>query len=124
MANRKEISELIDELNSWLPNYDARSDNDYPVLLFRILASLPGGERLEDMGYEPFNLAWQEADQLGRVLMAVQGKWEVEELVEGLLQEEPEEELDEARRRRPRTQKRAVKSVKAARGPRGLRRGR
>lgn len=97
---RKKIEDIIEELRSWLPNYDSRSPNDYPILLFRILASLPGGDDLEDMGYETFSLGWHEADQLARVIDAIQDKQDVEDLVRGLVYEE-EEDLDEARRRRP-----------------------
>ena len=66
---RKRIEDITAELQSWLPNYD-RGDDEYPTLLLRVLASLPGGDRLEDLGYETFNLGWHEADQLARVLDA------------------------------------------------------
>lgn len=102
MAVRKEIKDLIGELKSWLPNYD-HGEREYPTVLFRILASAPGGERLEDVGYEPFNLGWQEIDQLGRVLVAIQDKRDVEDLVNALLEDEEESEVDESRRRRPMT---------------------
>lgn len=98
---RKQIQELIEELRSWLPNFD-HGPNDYPTLLWRILASVPGGDRAEDMGYEPFNLGWHEFDQLGRVLVAVQDKRDVEDLIAGLLEEEEEEEVEEKGRRRGR----------------------
>ncbi|KKL10222.1 hypothetical protein LCGC14_2558020, partial [marine sediment metagenome] len=41
MANkpRKPIEDIIEELRSWLPNYD-HGPKDYPILLFRILASM------------------------------------------------------------------------------------
>lgn len=94
---RKPIADLIGELRSWLPNYD-HGPSDYPTLLWRILASAPGGDEAEDMGYEPFQLGWQEIEQLGRVLEAIQDKRDVEDLVRGLLTEE-KNELDEARRR-------------------------
>jgi hypothetical protein len=83
---RKPIRDILAELRSWLPNYD-RGELEYPTLLFRVLASLPGGDELEDVGYEPFNLGWHEADQLARVLDAVQDKRDVEDLAEGLLDE-------------------------------------
>lgn len=88
---RKNIEELVGELRSWLPNYD-HGPKEYPTLLWRILASAPGGEQAEDMGYEPFNLGWQEIDQLGRVLNAIQDKRDVEDLISGLLAEESEDE--------------------------------
>lgn len=99
MPPRKPIADLIGELQSWLPNYDHKA-NGYPTLLWRILASAPGGERAEDMGYEPFNLGWQELDQLGRVLVAIQDKRDVEDIVRALLADEEEGggEVDEARR--------------------------
>ena len=49
---RKNIQKLIEELRSWLPTYDSGPDS-FPHTLYRILASLPGGDELEDMGYEP-----------------------------------------------------------------------
>ena len=100
METRKPIQALIEELQSWLPNYD-HGPTDYPTLLWRILASLPGGDEAEDMGYEPFKLGWHEADQLGRVLETIQDKQDVEDLVRGLLGEE-EEAVEEARRPPPR----------------------
>jgi hypothetical protein len=84
---RKPIRDILAELRSWLPNYD-RGKLEYPTLLFRVLASLPGGDELEDIGYEPFNLGWHEAEQLARVLDAVQDKRDVEHLVGGLLDED------------------------------------
>lgn len=84
---RKRISDMIEELNSWLPNYD-RGEDEYPTLLLRILASLPGGDRLEDAGYETFNIGWHEADQLARVLDAIEDKRDIENLVDGLLEDD------------------------------------
>lgn len=93
---RKQITDLIAELRSWLPNYD-HGAKDYPTVLYRILASAPGGDELEDMGYEPIgNLGWQELEQLGRVLETIQDKYDVEDLIRGLMSEE-EEEVNEVR---------------------------
>jgi len=91
---RKPIQEMIDELRSWLPNYD-HGPEDYPTLVWRLLASAPGGEQAEDMGYETFNISWQEIDQLGRMLEAIQDKRDVEDLIAGLMDEEEGEETDE-----------------------------
>ena len=81
---RREVRDIIEELRSWLPNYDS-GPNEYPTFLFRILASLPGGDELEDMGYETFNIAWHEADQLARAIDAIESKDDVEDLVDGIL---------------------------------------
>jgi hypothetical protein len=89
---------MIEELKSWLPNYD-HGPADYPTLLWRILASAPGGDEAADMGYEPFSLGWQEIAQLGDVLAAIQDKGDVEDLITGLLAENEDEGLEEAPRR-------------------------
>jgi hypothetical protein len=94
---RKQIVDMIEELRSWLPNYD--HEQEYPQLIFRTLATLPGGEKLEGMGYEPIDgMGWHEADQLGRMLEAIQDKRDVEDLVAGLIHEDGED-VGEARRR-------------------------
>ena len=105
MAARKQthirppIQKLIGELKSWLPNYN-HGPKEYPTVLYRILASAPGGDELADIGYEPFNLGWHEIDQLGRVLVAIQDKRDVEDIVRELMRDEEAEmqELHEAHR--------------------------
>lgn len=100
----KAIQDQIDELSSWLPNFD-HGPEDFPTLLWRILASMPGGDQAEDMGYKPFNLGWKEADMLGKMLEAIEDKQDVEDLVEGLMadEDEEEEEDDEVGERRVRS---------------------
>jgi hypothetical protein len=94
---RKPIVAIINELKSWLPNYANGKDN-YPDTLFRILAALPGGEELENVGYEPLNgFGWHEANQLGRVLVAIQDKQDVEDIARELLSDN-QEELEEGPR--------------------------
>ena len=113
---RKKIQDMIEELRSWLPNYDHGPDS-YPHTLFRLLASLPGGEELEDMGYESMpGIGWQEADQLGRMLQAIENKADVEDLVAGLT---AEEEVEESRRRRPTTREpvRTIASMRTVAAP-------
>lgn len=101
---RKPIADLIEELKSWLPNYD-HGEKEYPTVLYRILASAPGGDELADVGYEPFNLGWHEIDQLGRVLVAIQDKRDVEDIVQALLHADDEEErVEEHGRQRGRQQ--------------------
>jgi hypothetical protein len=85
--SRAKIRRIIPELDSWLPNYD-RGPDDYPTVLLRLLASLPGGDRLMDLGYQPYNIGWHEADQLARTIDAIDDRQDIEELVDGLLAEE------------------------------------
>jgi hypothetical protein len=84
---RKQIVDITAELRSWLPNYDSGPD-EYPTLLLRLLASLQGGERLEEIGYERFNVGWHEINQIVRVLEAVQDRQDIEELVDGILDDD------------------------------------
>src|SRR5574341_658526 len=83
----KEAAEGID----WWPKDRGHGDQEIP--------GSTDGDATADMGYEPFNLGWQEIDQLGRMLVAIEGKDDVEALIAGLMADE-EEELEEARRRR------------------------
>jgi hypothetical protein len=48
-------------------------------------------------------IGWHEADLLGRVLVAIEGKYDVEDLVQGLVHDEEEESepAPTARRRAP-----------------------
>ncbi len=88
----KEIQDKIDELRSWLPNYD-HGPKDFPTVLYRILAAIPGGDELEDMGYEPIgNLGWKEVELLEETLAAVKDKEDLRDLIAGLMSEEEEEE--------------------------------
>ena len=91
---RKQITEMIEELKSWLPNYD-HGPLDYPTLVWRILAGMPGGDQAEDMGYEPFKLGWQEVTQLSEMLAVIENQRDVEDLIAGLLEDEDEDEDDE-----------------------------
>jgi hypothetical protein len=85
---RKQIKELITELRTWLPDYQG---TEYANSFYRILASLPGGDELVDMGYEPLpDINFREADQIARVLEAVGvgGKRDVQDLIAGLTSED------------------------------------
>jgi hypothetical protein len=96
---RPPIKKIINELKTWLPNYD-HGPTDYPTILLRLLAALPGGEELEDAGYEPLggsSIGWHEADQLSRVIGAIQDKQDVEDIARELLSDN-EEELEEGPR--------------------------
>ena len=89
---RKPIVDVINELKSWLPNYD--HNQGYPLLLISILAGLPGGEYLEDVGYEPVkDLGWHELDQLARVLSAIENKEDVQAIVREVYESDDPEEV-------------------------------
>lgn len=101
---RKVIKDLAESLRSDLLNYDG-GPGTFPDLLYRILATLPGGDEAEDMGFQPIEgMGWHEAQMLEEMLSTIQDKTDVEELVNLLLRhDEDEEELEEAPRRRHRS---------------------
>jgi hypothetical protein len=68
MGNKFDFKDVLEELEAWLPS----ESEEFVELVARILASLPGGEVMKDMGYKPFLLGWKEADLLGRLLVSLE----------------------------------------------------
>jgi len=92
---RKEIIAVADELRSWLPNFD-HGPNTFPDLLWRTLASLPGGDEAEGIGYKPFEqVGWKEAELLEETLAAIETQQDTEDLIALLLEDEDDGEDDE-----------------------------
>jgi hypothetical protein len=74
---RTHLREVLEELEAWLPSETA----EFVELVARLLASLPGGEELEGMGYEPLGVGWKEAELLGKLLLSLQDSGDVAEAV-------------------------------------------
>jgi hypothetical protein len=91
---RPALRDAVRELRNWLPEYTgSRELRGYPELIGRILASVPGGDRAEDMGFEPFPfISWKELDMLGNLIHAIQDSGDVEYAVYQLFESEDEEE--------------------------------
>jgi hypothetical protein len=70
---RLNLDEVLEELEVWLPS----ETEGFVELVARALASLPGGEALEDIGYKPLPIGWKEADLLGRLLVVLQDSGDV-----------------------------------------------
>lgn len=77
------MQKLVDALVSWLPS----ETQEFNELFFRILASLPGGDYLEDIGYEPFPIGWKEAELIAKTLSALQSSGDVAWLINRLIEE-------------------------------------
>jgi len=85
---RKEVQEAAEEIKHWF----ASEDPKYFELVAKILASVPGGDRFEDLGYEPFTfLGWKEFEMLGDLMVAIKDRRDVEDIAELLLNEEEED---------------------------------
>lgn len=83
----KKLRDSISELRSWLPNYDHGKDS-FPEMILRVLASLPGGEEVEGVGIEPYDMMkWKEAELLGNMLNAIENREDVQALGAALLAE-------------------------------------
>jgi hypothetical protein len=87
---RKAIKEDIEDLHEWMKSEDPK----FNELVFRILASLPGGERAEDLGYEPLPLGWKEIELVEQLLRSIETDKDVEEITDYLIGEDEEEEED------------------------------
>jgi len=86
---KKNLKEAVEELEHWLQSEDPK----YGELVMKILASLPGGERAEDAGYEPYDfLGWKELEMLTNLLAAIDGKEDVEEVVDALMGDDEDED--------------------------------
>jgi len=83
---RRAASTRVDnlELYSWWGNVT----KEYQELVLKILASVPGGEVLEDVGYEPFPyLGWQEFAMIGEMMDKIEDKQDVETVIKKLVPE-------------------------------------
>lgn len=87
----KELESAISELRSWLPNETEK----YQKLVYDILWSLSDKypEELDclDMGYEDMEIGWKEADMLGRILVAINNRDDLEQALKALYSGEKEE---------------------------------
>lgn len=81
------------ELESWIGS----ESDEFWTLVFRLLASLPGGDEAEEVGYEPFPyIGWKEIELITEMLDKIQGARDVEQLVSELISWGREEEEDES----------------------------
>jgi hypothetical protein len=88
-VSKKKLQAAMEEFISWLPNYAPEQRSDLVEAVARVLASLPGGDRFEDLGYEPFNaISWKEFEMISNIFAAIDDKWDVEEAAGMLLDDE------------------------------------
>lgn len=73
--------ETLDELLAWLPS----ETDDFNTLVLRIIASLPGGEELEALGYEPLSIGWKEIELLGKLLTSLNDASDVKKVANALI---------------------------------------
>jgi|GEM_PF-4113299 len=82
---RREVRTVIEELQAWLPS----EPEEFQEFIARALASLPGGERLEELGVEPLGfLGWKEMDLIASLFSAIRDADDVRAIVDALYFEE------------------------------------
>lgn len=92
MSNRppKKVRDAVDSLLDWMQNTDRKHNEG----VIRLIASFPGAGELEDAGIEPSIplMGWREFEEVQKVMEAIEGKSDVEYLVERILHEGDDED--------------------------------
>jgi hypothetical protein len=76
---KEKLTDVLDELEVWLPS----EPEGFAELVGRVLASLPGGDDLDGI-FEPLPIGWNEANLLGKLLLALESPRDVRTAVERL----------------------------------------
>ena len=81
----KKVRDAVESLLDWMSNTDRKHNEG----VLRLIASFPGAEELEDMGYEPSIplMGWREFQEIQGVMDAIDGKDDVEYLVWQIMRE-------------------------------------
>ncbi len=95
--SKKEVRKNAEELAHWFTNMDRKAIDEAMQIVGRMLASLPGGDEFEDLGFEPYSwLGWQEFELITDLLQSIDGKAGVEEAAAILFAtDDDEDEEDE-----------------------------
>jgi len=83
---------VAQEIADWFPNLDRKGIDDMMSIIGPCLASLPGGDEFEDLGYPTLMIGWEEFDQIGRLFNAIQGKMDIEDVAEVFFHYDEEED--------------------------------
>jgi hypothetical protein len=85
----KKVRDAVDSLLSWMEN----TDREHNQGVLRLIASFPGAEELEDVGYKPSVplMGWKEFSEISELMDAIESDSDVEYLVDRILHEGDEE---------------------------------
>ena len=97
MAMRKKLRDKAESFRDWLENFSGSKEGREIFEIFaRMMASLPGGDEFEGLGYEPFaGMGWKEYEELTELLQEVDSKQDVQDLAEFFMSPDDEDEEDE-----------------------------
>ena len=94
--SKKKIEAAMEEFVSWLPNYEPQQQRELVDIVGRMLASVRGGDRFEDLGFEPYDVvSWKELDMISNIFSAVDDSFDVEQAAEMLFPDEEEDDEDD-----------------------------
>lgn len=92
------MSRAIEEaeiFRDWLASYDSRQASELMEIVGRMMASLPGGESFEGIGYEPYDsVSWHEFKLIHDLYVAVEDSSDVEAVFGVFFEDEDEDEDD------------------------------
>ena len=78
---RKALKDKAEDIRSWMENYDKSTAGALFKAMASFLASVPGGEEFEDVGYKPIpGMGWKEYELITDLLHCVDSKRDVEDL--------------------------------------------
>lgn len=94
--SKAKVEKAVEQWNRWMPDYNWDQRVELMEIVGRLLSSLSGGDRFEDMGYEPYDaINWRELEMVVSVLSAVHDKRDVEYTAELLFEDDEDEDEDE-----------------------------
>lgn len=84
----KKVRDAVESLLDWMQN----TNREHNEGVLRLIASFPGADELEDAGYEPSIplMGWREFQEIQGVMDAIEGRSDVEYLVERILRSDDE----------------------------------
>lgn len=95
MSKRK-TKKAVEDFRDWLANYDHRQASELMGIVGRMLASLPGGDEFEDLGYDPYDsVSWHEFKLIHDVYMAIEDSSDVEMAAEILFASDDDDDYEE-----------------------------
>jgi hypothetical protein len=91
--SKAEVRKNFEELAHWYTNMTREGIDESMQIIGRMLASLPGGDEFEDLGFEPYDwLGWHEFELITDALQSIDGKLDVEEAASILFATDEDEE--------------------------------
>jgi len=89
----KKAKESFEELAYWFTNMERKGIDEAMQIVGRMLASLPGGDEFEDLGFEPYDwMGWKEFELITDALQSIDSSRGVEEAASILFASEDDED--------------------------------